>query len=453
MAELIRSRYRLPTLRLSFRPSRSANLVRFECNRGDDTLARIDVPASEIGIETRLSVRAYHSARFRLPEDTLRTIRKTLREIRTDDEPIWLLVDQNGYLAVVPWEHLLQPVLEAPLLRIPNFLADPTFLSGPLRLAVCLSSSTAKTPFDVPSYAATLVRAVQAGVTQGTDLHVFADADVFGPISATLPASTDRHRLQVHDPKGAERFGIGDVDRSLSDAADQLKSPWLLWMKSELTDGVDGVHFVCPGYFQRDRGALALARSPLRNVDREWAHFVGPEELGAFLRLTCAWSVMFSPPYENVWSIGTRVVAGNLAWQQPKAILVHDIQPTSSAEVDLSSAYRFLFSDDYAPPPALPSVMMYVHPKRVARYEDEDVFDGAGERGNANDLLVSAMSSSGVNRRSQGTRSAREPDWQTAARLQMKQLMLRGKDGDSATQNGVADAIATLSSIIGRGGS
>jgi hypothetical protein len=67
---------------------------------------------------------------------------------------MWLQVGPSGgHLGVVPWERLFQPVLQAPLLRIPNFLADPVFLTTPLRLALVVSSPRAKTAFPVEVYA------------------------------------------------------------------------------------------------------------------------------------------------------------------------------------------------------------------------------------------------------------------------------------------------------------
>ena len=59
---------------------------------------------------------------------------------------MWLQVGfSGGQLAVVPWERLFQPILNAPLLRVPNFLADPVFLAGRLRLALVVSSPRANT--------------------------------------------------------------------------------------------------------------------------------------------------------------------------------------------------------------------------------------------------------------------------------------------------------------------
>jgi hypothetical protein len=323
---------------------------------------------------------------------------------------------------------LLQPLLDVPLLRIPNFLIEPTFLSGPLRLAICLSSPLAKTPFDVPRYALALVTAVRQAIGFGTRLHVFADADVHSAVRGAMPRDSGLHSIAIHHPLEAERFGDGDVDRSLSDAAPYLNSPWLLWMEEQLVDGVDAVHFVCPGFFRRDKGALGLARSPLHNRDSEWAHSVAAEEIATFLQRTGAWSVMFSPPQENVWSIGPRLVAGSLAWLRPGPVLLHDLMLGEIGQGELEGAYRFLFDSSYSPPPASPALMMYVHPKRVDMYEGIDRFEGPGNPGLDEELeydigrLIGRRES-----RSRFVERPPQPPWRQAAQVEMGRLMLRLK--------------------------
>lgn len=455
MALIIRDNYRLPTVRISLRPSRSGNHVQFQCYHGSEELLARDVPAGEVGIQEDLHVQAYRDAEFKIPAELLDTIAGSLRPRQRRGEPIWMIVESSGYLAVVPWERLLQPALKAPLLRIPNFLADPMMLCGSLRLAVCLSSPIAKTPFDIPSYACALVEAIRKGVPQGTRLHVFSDAQVYQRLRSALPGGSATHSIEIHDPQGAERFGIGDVDRRLSDAAPHLKSPWLLWMHSELPEGVDAAHFVCPGYFRRDRGALALARSPLRNIDPDWSHFVGAQELMAFLQMVGAWSVMFSPPYENVWSIGLRVVAGSLAWQRPGPVLLHDIHdPGDFGEVELEQAYRFLFAESEAPPPATPGIMLYVHPKRVPQYEDMTGFWSAAKVRPPKETARDAQSLfPRPGRRNPSAVRPAQPPWRQVAQVQMDQVMLRLKDSDTATGQGITDALWQLSKILDQGDS
>ena len=450
MAMLIRNSYRLPTVRISIRPSRSGRQVRFQCYDGGQELMSREILADTLGIREELQVRAYHDVEFNIPADLLAAIAGSLLPCRRNDEPLWLIVDSSGYLAVVPWERLLQPTLGGPLLRIPNFLADPMVLSGPLRLALCLSAPMAKVPFDIPPYARALVTAIRSAVPQGTELHVFSDAAVFGQLGSVLPGDEGAHTIRIHDPKGAARFGIGDVDRSLSDVSEHLKSPWLLWMHSELPGGLDAAHFVCPGYFRKDRGALALARSPLMNIDPNWSHFVGAQELMAFLQLAGAWSVMFSPPYENVWSIGPRVVAGSLAWQRPGPVLVHDLHHHGQHdEAALAQVYRFLFAGGKAPPPASPGIMLYVHPKRVAQYAGMAGFESATNT--AVPREVEDIVSSFQTRTEHARRPAPRPAWRQAAQVQMDQVMLRLKDSDRATGEGITSALRQLTGILDRG--
>jgi hypothetical protein len=455
MAEAIRREHRLLTVRIVMMPTRGENQIRFESFHGDEHLLRRDVPADAVGILPKITPREYQGVEFHLVDDVASSIAQSLHERRTDPtEPMWLQVGpSSGHLAAVPWERLLQPALGGPVLRIPNFLADPIFLSGRLRVALCVSSPRAKMAFHVPSYTEDLVDAVQQAVPTGTVIHVFADMDAYYQLQSLAAHANDEHSLIVHDPMDAERFGVGDVDRTLSSVSDRLNSPWLLWMHSALaSEAVDVVHFICPGYFSPNEGALALARSPTRNVDADWSHFVGPRELISLFDLIGAWCIGLSPPHENVWAIGLRILADNLAWLRPGPLLLHDAE--AGSKQDLVDAYRFLFSHAHSDPPNTATLMLYSHPRRIDRYAVEgSTFTSAGERGLARlkespvfELLekLSFKADRGV----KASETEIDPAWIQSGRLQMDQLLLRIGDQDEATMKGMTEGLERFSRLL-----
>ena len=207
---------------------------------------------------------------------------------------------------------------------------------------------------------------------QGTQIDLFADRDAYQVLR--LIPSQPGHALTVHPPDAAAAFGDGGTDTAPSWSG-TLESPWLQWMAQVLRGrSVDAVHFVCPGYFRRDQGALAVARSPVGNADGEWSHMIGAGELMAFLDQVGAWAVAFTPPFDDVWAMGVRLLADRLVWQRPGR--------SSSIRVcgcrGVADGYRFLFADQDAPPPRTPSLMVYAHPKRLPGHRGPVVGFDAG---------------------------------------------------------------------------
>jgi len=103
MAQQLRNQYGLPTVRISLRPSRSESKVRLQYYAGKHELGSFDFPISAFGIVGELSVRAYREATLHLPDDVASTLSAVMQPQLRPGEPLWLIVEPNGYLAVVPW--------------------------------------------------------------------------------------------------------------------------------------------------------------------------------------------------------------------------------------------------------------------------------------------------------------------------------------------------------------
>lgn len=450
MAMLIRQQHRLLAIRVGMALSRSDALVELTPFHGKEQLCDpVKVPAEILGIRRRLHPDNYGDVHFQLPESLMAGFRSPLGERRRDGEPIWLQLDRSwGQLAVVPWERLLVPALGPPVLRIPNFLGDPIFLEGRLVLAICASSPKAKSPFSVPLYVGRLIEAVQHAVPRGSIVHVFADHEAYSQLRRD--ASQALQEVVIHDPSGAASFGVGPVDPDLGTSDGRLRSPWLRWIRHQLQETrIDAVHFIGPGYFANDRGALALARSPIVNEDRDWSHFVGASELHAFLDLLGAWSIAFSSPLENVWAIGLRLLAEQLAWARPEPLLLHEADdPAAQA---LEETYRFLYGPEFALPPQSPDIALYCHPKRLKLFAKRGAtFESA--TGASLDEDARAEIPALFARPSRAAASAAadvpEPTWRAAARLGLEHELRRLPQKTGAVRQGAEDALAFLTDLL-----
>jgi hypothetical protein len=450
MADVIRQEYRLPALRFSMQFVRREPFVRIGAYFGKEELAVKSISAAEVGIGKRLSVQAYRGVEFRLPPEVIRRLATALSGHPSDD-PVWLQIDRSaGFLAVVPWERLLAPFMPWPLLRIPNFLVDPAFLEGRLRLAICASAPAAKEFYPVADFTISLIERIQEAVVQGTDIYVFSDRDAGYSLQSRFPAGakSSLHRVILHEPERAARFGTGESEITESE---RLRSPWLRWMETELGDrGIDAVHFICPGYFDSERGSLALARSPLQNRDEAWSHFVGGRELGAFLDHLGAGAVAFGSPYENIWSLGLRLLADEMAWTRPGPVLLYEAQDHVDA---VGQAYRFLFSENYGPPPERGGLLLYCHPRRLERYAKTPFFTSptlsTGDLGHewmeATRVRVAAKAPR-VPTRGLAEEPA-EPRWARANRLMIEQSLLDLSGQHGATARGASDALRFLTDL------
>jgi hypothetical protein len=457
MAEHIRNTHELATIRVRLRPGRSGLELSFTSYLGTSELERRDVPGDVVGLRPELSVQAYRSATFEVPEHVRGPLVASLLAHVEPDEPCWLEVGASaGHLGVVPWERFFQPALGRPLLRVPNFLADPIFLRERLRAALVVSSPAAKTPFPVEAYTRAVVECVQQAVPQGSELHVFADRAAFNGLKS-LATAPPGHSVVVHDPQEAEGYGEGGTLFTTpppNSPEARLESPWLRWIRGALGgQALDLVHFVSPGFFRRDQGALALARSPGSNEDTRWSHFVGADELIVFLDLVGAWAVGFSPPYENVWAIGLRLLTDRLAWQRPGPLFVHDVE--HGAREDVIAVYRYLFAAGEQAPPRTANLSLYTHPRRMQRYRTSpvDAYTSVTRRsfgvrsGEAIPEQLVWLAQKG-DRSASASSTRSNAAWAQTNELQLDRLLLQVASFDTPSRRGALDALAEVRRIF-----
>lgn len=355
MAQQLRIQHNLVTLRCGWHPGTSGAQVSIRLMDGRDQIDELIVPAAEFGLQDTLSPRDYRGVFLTLPDSLDKMLNVAAGRI-APEIPLWIHIARDaGPLAVLPWELLLRqrPMLDGiPILRIPNFLNDPFTLSARTNMAVCISSPNAKMPFPAAEYAHRLVEAVSQLATRPVTLHLFADLDSYHDLTGLSGGGLCD--VVVHDPAAQTFDETVTIDRQLTTRDHRLQNPWMLWMVRTLRGvPVDAVHFICPGYFHADRGSLALAETPAKNQDSHWSRFVGAEELQALLDTLGAHTVGFSAPFVDVWAMGLRLLAFNLAWIRPGPIIVHDGGMETFDDLPLNYAYLFGWLNEWEPVPVL----------------------------------------------------------------------------------------------------
>jgi hypothetical protein len=265
---------------------------------------------------------------------------------RSSSDPVlWFHIPREGFeLALLPWEEMLYEHLQVSLLRIANFLEDPYRPSIAPTMVICASAPIADGAYSLHSYVSAMLRALDLAASIAKSrptIYVFADAEAIPSIqSEVFDKLVEGNRLANLDvmplPAPMEPAGLESPGRG----ADDVISPWLRWILARMSgQAVDIVHFISPGYFQEDRGALALAESPDSNSGR--GDFVGAGELASFYdRLGC--SVMsFSSPDMPQWAWGQRMLAFELSWLRPGPVLVYEREYSGYGA--LARVYALLF--------------------------------------------------------------------------------------------------------------
>ncbi|HAJ37928.1 MAG TPA: hypothetical protein DCL15_19840 [Chloroflexi bacterium] len=374
MGYLLRRQYELTTLVLGFELSGRRSQVRCALERDEagtrTPLLDYRLEPTELGVPDHLdrSQCMFEGYPFIMPGYVLEALRTALDARMVADEALWLyLKSPAGYLAFVPWEQLLIPALQRPVLRLPDYLVDPARAAGEINIVLCSSQPISEEAFMASDYMARMTRMVLDQATRPTNVHLFTDSGLLNDLANHLGYyGANDSRVVLHDPQSAAPYAIPDRSSRITDPTGQLTSPWLLWMRSALAGrSIDLVHFVAHGYLSGESAALSVAESPLENLDRKLPRFIGPNELAAFLAQTGAWGCALTSPLRNYSEMAHRLLTTTLANLRPGPTLHHEMRldPDLSA---LTAAYRLFLAERPTLAPAAPSLMIYTHPARVA---------------------------------------------------------------------------------------
>lgn len=438
-AELMTIRFRVVTSRA--KSGRLALLASY--HRGAREVGHpLEIALEDLDLPQRLRLEEI-SSRPQVPQMVVEAFRRFVEGAqRQDGEPLWLLLDPTAaYAAIVPWEGALIRGLDRPVLRIPYFLA-PSAASPPKAVAVCASAPRAKGPFHLPDY---IRRAVSTLAPLKVDLHVFADEGAYAAIQSLAGSG-----VVIHDPgemAGRQRPGPTGV---LDPRGDRVRSPWLLWMQAKLAEGVDAVHFITPGYLADDQAALALASAPWLNEDPTWSHFVSGRELTTFLNQVGASSLVLTQPLDDIWALGLRLLASEVAAARPGRVALYDSE--SGGPDGLEIVYEAMLSTAPVPARGDAAVAMYVHPQVFLDYSGDKPNPVVSTEA---PLPPEIMRLVDISRSAAENTSDAHPLWYRAGRKSIDQRVTQLARSAtqvelSARQLGASDATAWVSNLIER---
>jgi hypothetical protein len=366
IAELESTHQGLNLLKISLNYTDTAEpTVHFEMTRAGESLGLLEMLGSEIGLPFSRDDAYEKDSQADLPTPG-RLVDFLLATVVSDRRVVYIaFVPPSGYLPLVPWERLIGPALGLPVLRLPTLPLRPIVPQSHLTVAFCMTLPLSKQYLPPLEVLDQFIHQMAPQPQMPGTVHVFADEPLYAALGAFANQLPNRDYLQLHDPKNAQKYDLARRTTDISDDQSNLESPWLLWMRDELQGtGIDAVHFLCHGYLGRTRGGLAVAESPMINVDREWARFIGTRQLSTFLEQLGAWCALFSGPPDNFSRSGLRMLQAEMAEILPLPTVLHDMRDDPGG-VGLQAAYHFLFDQKETPPPASGALSMVFPPSWV----------------------------------------------------------------------------------------
>lgn len=358
MPQPIRLEYGLPTLRIQLGGSgeTTRSEVVFQAEVGGPTTEAGRCTTEELGLPERLTTRQFEDYRFHLPHRILESVRQILDLLMPQGAAIWLdLPSPRGYLYLVPWERLLEQ-LARPIFRLPNHFLRPQTASDSLEVALCGSAPLAKSAFDTV-WELERLAALWAGLPQ-VRVHIFTDSNSYEPERMTSVGPA----VVVHDPVEASEYAAPRRTSRVTEST-EISNPWMLWIRDSLrNEALDVLHFVTHGYISGDRGAIALASTPMSNIDPSLSRFVGSAEMSSLLIQSGAWCLMLTGPPGNYSSPGLRELADSIAAVHPGVALVHELDLDSKLE-QLNFVVEMMFGSGSPVTQAMPGVTCWLHPQ------------------------------------------------------------------------------------------
>jgi hypothetical protein len=218
--------------------------VRVEVDSPDGCRLCYEIPVEELGIPLDLHGidRALSGkAELALPSGLQEGLQVALAPI-VPGVALWLEFRRPfGYLPVIPWEHLLQPVLGAPVLRLPFSAVSAVSGTDPLRIALCAprAGTVALREF---------LQEVVPALPARTHVDVFT-ADPGGPSAAPDGLDVTFHEPRLH--RASNAVHRAQLKASIVDLSHSL----LNWLADYVRNrnGVGGVERVeYKGAQQRD---------------------------------------------------------------------------------------------------------------------------------------------------------------------------------------------------------
>lgn len=357
-----RAEHDLPTLRITVgalaetRSQAIFQAVRLRQEPREIARCRLD----ELGLpEAAGELQRTPEEAFGVPRNVLNLIKSAAEELGPSplppEEALWLdLRGPRGYLYVLPWERMLEP-LGRPLLRRPQHSLRPTASGSSLAVGLCVSTADTASRFETVPVLRRLCRIWPERSERGVKVHVFCDSAAVAEIREW--AAGHHFDVVVHDPPHDSHL-MASIDST------SLGNPWLQWIRDALQGtALDVVHFAGHGYLDHDRGAIALANTPLPGSDHETARFAGAPEMLSFMAQVGAWCLALTGPVPNHCPAGLRELADAVALAGPYVTMVHEMGSDDADMRQLGDAVATIAGEVPSGLGPLPAVTCWVHPQ------------------------------------------------------------------------------------------
>ena len=179
--------------------------VEFEAQVGErEAIPLTGCAAAELGLRRGEANRNELDWIRALPPQVATAIADRAPPEMTSRPAVWLeLAEPSGALPLLPWEAMLVPVLNRPMLRLPYFTLRPRAALDSLEVVLCASSPAAKAGFDAGQMLIDLAFQIAQSVPRDITLHVFPDMINYRHVQQQtlgVPAL-----VRVYDPEAAEQ--------------------------------------------------------------------------------------------------------------------------------------------------------------------------------------------------------------------------------------------------------
>lgn len=411
------------------------------------------------------------NATLSLPPDMERELKRLLSILINPGDHLWVdIAEPVGYLPLIAWEQLLQPLANVPVLRMSPHPIQALGSNQELTVVfACSFSSTRALPkvLEIRD----LLEKTRSALPPRSTIHVFADSvskERFDEALAVESGVLDDRRIKVHPTPEL----TPDSRDPNPDGANLREHPWITWMTSVLRgEAVDIIHWISQGALFPDGARLVVTRSPTPEDDGEEAdasglsrimkrkrsrpvRYLTAQSMTAAATQFGAWSMILTIPPRGPRSdksqMALRLLADCLSRLRPGVVALHDLAEDPNAH-DIAETYRFLAGSNPGYAGLAKGVAVYCHPNRASPSADEPL--------QSESPVVSAYSAAAEAARVKMNQPGPSPAWVATTQRVLEQVTSRfaaqleqqpsdKSSLDYATERGVVAAMQLVQQIL-----
>lgn len=381
-----------------------------------------------------------------LPTPMIRELRTLLRQVMREGDSLWLeLAEPTGYLPLLPWEAMLRPVTEAPILRLSPHPLKAFSSERQITVALCLTVPSARWTPTADELSA-MVIAIRDALPEASTVHVFADDLCESVAKTAIERVSETDRLQ----RRVKGYALPNADW----LAEQGDDAWRAWVVHSLgRQAVDILHCYAPGMLFPDQARLVITRAPTGSKCEDMnegqarpLRYVTPADISEALVVLGAWAIVLSAPTQGPWAaqsrLGLRLFTDELARLRAGVTAFHDGELDTGFSA-LRDTYRFMIGDPSIKASTATEVAVYCHPARATAISSDLPSALPAELmvqyRNITETIQSRFGGGPV------------PAWVAAAQRIAEQAVSRiasDEASDEACANGVAAALSHVQRII-----